>query len=302
MTETEQRQHTVAALIPGDSLIHRLHPMAKLAWVLAILFFAFMIRHAWLLFGLTIIGILLVAYSRTMSGYLRSMVIILPIALGLIFLQSVAPAFPRPWTPITSVGPFTLFQEGVYNGLLLTSRVTTAATFALLVVQTTHPGDMSVALERIKVPYQFNFMVVTTLQLIPIFQRELQIIFSAQQSRGMRAKGFGALLPSLVPIFAGAIERVQQLSTSLESRAFGSAGDKSHLREVTTRPIDIIVSLAALALLVSAFVLFFRFDALNIARDVVFTPVVAVTVGIGAGVLFLLMLAAAFVKMRSIGG
>lgn len=297
---TEQRQHTVASLIPGDSFLHRLHPLAKVAWVIGVLFFAFIMGHAWLLFGFTLLGIALIAWSGTLSGYLRSMVIIVPIALGLIFLQSVAPAFPQPWTFITRVGPFNLYQEGVYNGLLLTSRVTTAATFALLVVQTTHPGDMSVALERLKVPYQFNFMVVTTLQLIPIFQRELQIIFSAQQSRGMRAKGFGALLPSLVPIFAGAIERVQQLSTSLESRAFGSSGDKSHLREVNTRPIDVIVSLGGLSLAVTAFVLLFRFDRLNIARDVSFEPITAVIIGIGSGVLFLMMLVFAFIKMRSI--
>ena len=37
-----------------------------------------------------------------------------------------------------------------------------------------------------------------------------------------------AILPSFVPVFAGAFERVQQLSISLESRAFGSTPGRRH--------------------------------------------------------------------------
>jgi energy-coupling factor transport system permease protein len=82
--------------------------------------------------------------------------------------------------------------------------------------------------------------------LIPIVQREFMLVLSAQRSRGMKATGLGAAVPSIVPVFAGTIERVQQLSMSLESRAFGSKGEKTSLREVRARPTDYLLVLVGL--------------------------------------------------------
>ena len=97
-------------------------------------------------------------------------------------------------------------------------------------LMTLHPGELSSALQRAKVPYTVNFMITTTLQLIPIIQREFGIILSAQKSRAMQAQGFKALLPSIIPVFAGAIDRVSQLSMSLETRAFGANKERTLLR------------------------------------------------------------------------
>ncbi|MGN6502717.1 MAG: hypothetical protein ACTHKX_07410, partial [Pseudolysinimonas sp.] len=46
---------------------------------------------------------------------------------------------------------------------------------------------------------------------------------------------------SFVPVFVGAIERVQQLSISLESRGFGSNGFKTSYRQVKVRARDWII-------------------------------------------------------------
>ena len=102
---------------------------------------------------------------------------------------------------------------------------------------------MFTSLSKLKVPYTLNFMLAMTLQLIPVFQREVGIIMSAQKSRGMKGKGFSAVLPSFVPVFVGAIERVQQLSISLESRGFGSNGIKTSYRQVRGRPSDWVIGI-----------------------------------------------------------
>jgi hypothetical protein len=65
----------------------------------------------------------------------------------------------------------------------------------------------------------------------------------------MKGTGFSAVLPSFVPVFVGAIERVQQLSISLESRGFGSNGVKTSYRQVRSRPSDWVIGIiGALAL------------------------------------------------------
>ena len=119
-------------------------------------------------------------------------------------------------------------------------------------LMTLHPGELSSALQKARVPYTVNFMITTTLQLIPILQREFGIILSAQKSRAMEAQGFKALLPSIIPVFAGAIDRVSQLSMSLETRAFGASKERTLLRykEFTTKETVLsILSLAPICLL-----------------------------------------------------
>jgi energy-coupling factor transport system permease protein len=132
------------------------------------------------------------------------------------------------------------------NGLSLAGRIVLVEVVALGVLTTTHPSDLFAALARLRVPYLLNFMVSMTLQLVPILQREVATVQAAQRPRGMRS-GFGSLIPSFVTVFAGAFERVHQLSISLESRAFGSSRRATSFRQIGFGPIDGVLALLGLA-------------------------------------------------------
>jgi len=234
--------------VPGESFFHRLHPLAKLAWAVAAVVMAFATRNPLVLVSMFALGLVFITLARVLPAYGRVMRLLLPISLSLIVFQALAPAFPRPWTPIAALGPFTIYQEGIYSGLSLLTRAWAGSSFAVLLVLTTHPGDLFAALQKLGVPHELNFMVSASLQLVPIVQREFQIVLSAQRSRGMRARGFVAAIPSMVPVFAGTIERVQQLAMSLESRAFGSKGAKTSLRETQAHLKDYLFALLGLGL------------------------------------------------------
>lgn len=234
----------VAGLIPGNSFAHRMHPMAKMLWLLGILAITFVMSNLQILVAMAVLAVVLIVATRTLRGYIAPMLFLSPIIFGLLFFQCVAPAIPQPWTAMTRVGPFTIYHEGVYNGLVLSLRIVVVASFAMLFIMTTHPSDLFATLRRMGVPHELSFMATTTLQLIPILQREFTIVLSAQKSRAMKASGFAALLPSIVPVFAGAIERVQQLAMTLEARAFGSKGTKTSLRELRTRWSDYLAGVA----------------------------------------------------------
>jgi energy-coupling factor transport system permease protein len=163
--------------------------------------------------------------------------------------------------------------------------------FALVMIMTTHPSDLFTSLGRLHVPYVLNFMLAMTLQLIPVLQREIGVVMSAQRSRGMKSTGFGAVIPSFVPVFAGAIERVQQLSISLESRAFGSSGHKTSYRRVSVRPMDWLVGILGVALLVGALALFISTNGLDMSRTLVFPPAVAIVLVGASAVLFVAFIA-----------
>ncbi|HBY94715.1 MAG TPA: hypothetical protein DEP84_12270 [Chloroflexi bacterium] len=177
-----------------------------------------------------------------------------------------------------------VYQEGVYSGLTLLLRIVAMTTFALVFIMTSHPSDIFTSLQRIGMPYVMNFILTMTFQLIPILQREFGVVLNAQKSRGMRGTGFSALLPSMVPVFVGAIERVQQLSISLESRAFGSSGTKTSYRQVAMTTRDYVVLVVGLVASVASIYWVLTDHSLDWSRSLTFPPVFALLL-VGASAL-----------------
>jgi energy-coupling factor transport system permease protein len=229
------------SMIPGDSVIHRINPIAKLVWVIGYIVLAFATQNILILGTMAVLAFLTGVVAGVVKPLLKAMIILIPIGSSLLALQIIAPAVERPWTQVGSIGPLALYGDGLYYGFVLLGRIVASLIIALVVVMTTHPSDLFTSLAKLKMPYTLNFMLAMTLQLIPVFQREFGIIMSAQKSRGMKGTGFSAVLPSFVPVFVGAIERVQQLSISLESRGFGSNGFKTSYRQVKVRAYDWVI-------------------------------------------------------------
>jgi energy-coupling factor transport system permease protein len=234
-----------------------------------------------------VLGMVLVSISNIWKPFLKVIGILFPILLTLIVIQSVAPAFPQPWHPIVPFGPFTIYQEGIYSGVTMVLRAVSMTIFALVAIMTTHPSDLFVSLQKVGMPYVLNFILTMTLQLIPILQKEFATVLSAQKSRGLKGTGFGAVLPSMVPVFVGAIERVQQLSISLESRAFGSSGVKTSYRSVKMEVKDYI--LMGISFLATVAMLYWIIvdKSLDWSRTMVFSPWLAIVLVSLAAVGFL---------------
>lgn len=275
------------SMVPGNSVIHRMNPLPKLTWVAGILALSFATRNP-LILGITFaIGLLLIMVARVGFAFLRVAMILFPVSLALITLQSIAPAFPKPWTPIASAGPFTIYQEGIYSGISLLLRIYALTTWSMVFIMTSHPSDIFSSLRQIGMPYVMNFILVMTLQLIPILQNEFAVVLNAQKSRAMKGTGFSSLLPSMVPVFVGAIERVQQLSISLESRAFGSSGHKTSYRRVRISTWDIINLIMAVVITGSATYWVAVTKSLDWSKSLTFNPGFAIGLVIAATIGFL---------------
>jgi len=274
-------------MVAGDSIIHRINPLPKLAWAVSILAISFATRNPAILGTIFLVGLVLVTMAQIWKAYLRVALILFPISLTLIVMQSIAPAFPKPWTPIVPLGPFTIWQEGIYSGVTMLLRIMSMTTFALVTIMTSHPSDIFTSLQKIGLPYALNFILTMTLQLIPILQNEFAVVLNAQKSRAMKGTGFAAILPSMVPVFVGAIERVQQLSISLESRAFGSKGKKTSFRQVTMHLRDYIIMISAIVTTGIMMYWIIVDKSLNWVYKLTFSPVVSLILVIGAAIGFI---------------
>jgi energy-coupling factor transport system permease protein len=234
--------------IPGSTLLHRLYPLTKLAVFILVMLvgFAFFNPLPSLLLSLTAIVAVALMGKRYLAGVYRPLILILPAIFAMIFFQAFFPieAHPRPFVFLN----ITVYYNGLYYGLELASRVILAITWGVFVILVTHPGDLFTSLRKIKVPYLFGFMVLNMLQFVPILLSESNTIMEAQQSRGLKLRGFRAVLPNLVPLFVAAWERGQVLAMSMEVRGMGSSGKKTSFRKVSMRPIDALIVAAGMVL------------------------------------------------------
>ena len=233
----------------GRSWLHRMSPIPKLAWLLAVVVFAFVSFDP---VALAVVAAAGPGRERPRAGIVgrlvRALAVLAPLAAAILVLQSIAPVTcGTVCTPAASIGPFTVWVEGVARGLMFVLRILAMEVAAIAVLQTTHPSDLFAALARLRVPYVLNLMIALTLQLVPVLQREVGLVLAAQRARGMRGSGLSALVPSFVPVFASTVERVQQLAISLESRGFGATGPRTSYRRVGFTALDATIAVVGLA-------------------------------------------------------
>jgi energy-coupling factor transport system permease protein len=234
--------------MPGSTWLHKLYPLTKLVVFILVMVVGFVFLNPLpsLLLSLTaIVGAGLVG-RKYLAGVAKPLILILPAVFAMIFFQAFFPivAHPRPFTFVN----ITVYYNGLYYGLELASRVVLAITWGVFLILVTHPGDLFTSLRKVKVPYLFGFMVLNMLQFVPILLSESNTIMEAQQSRGLKLRGFRAILPNLVPLFVAAWERAQILAMSMEVRGMGSSGKKTSFRKVSMRPVDAFILAAGLML------------------------------------------------------
>ena len=195
---------------------------------------------------IVVAGAVLALASGTGAVTLRTVVALAPVAASIVLIQSLTGvACGGACTPAATIGPLVIAQEGLSRGLVLVTRLLALEVVAVPLLATTHPSDLFAALRRLRLPYEIALMASLAIQLVPQLRRELDEVIAAQRARGLRTRGIAALAPAVVPVVAGAFERLTTLVIGLEARGLG-AGPRTSYRRVELRPVDRIVAVAGL--------------------------------------------------------
>lgn len=229
------------AYYPGDSFLHRLHPLTKAAWLILGTVLVFVVRSPWavagavmlLLAGFPIAGVRLVR--------LRGARLFVSTALLLGLLQVL---FVREGATWATVGSLAVTAGGVEAGVYVAGRFLSVILLSYLFVLTTEPSDLAYALMRAGMPYRYGFALITALRLVPTFEQEGQIVYNAQLARGVRydvrsPRRFLTLARQFVlPLLVSALGKVDALAVSMEGRCFGKHATRTFLREVHATWLD----------------------------------------------------------------
>ena len=226
----------------GQSIVHRLHPVVKLCWLLWATVAVFLFDSPVLpliVAGCTLAFLGLAGIAPWRIGGMR-----LWLTLGIVILITHALSIPQ-GDPI--VGPVT--REGLVSGVRAMGRLLAVILTSSLFVSTTEPFSLACGLMRVGLPYRWGFTLVTALRLAPIFRLEAHHIYRAQLVRGVAYDAWGPRRWWLIlrrlcfPLLVSALRTAHSLSLSMEGRAFGLHRERTYMREVTAGSRDVVAGL-----------------------------------------------------------
>jgi energy-coupling factor transport system permease protein len=242
---------------PGNSLLHRAHPLVKLAWLLFATAAVFVIPSPWLVAAVVVVATAAFPLCRLRLGRLWGTRLFAGTALLLALLQVL---FNRQGAVIFQLGPLAPTTGGVAAGVYVGGRFLTVVLASYLFVLTTDPSDLAYALMRAGLPYRYGFALVTALRMVALFEQEGQTVYRAQLARGVqydvRHPRRLLLLAQqfFLPLLVSALGKVDSLAVSMEGRCFGKYRTRTFLQQVHLTRADaalVVLLLAAVAATVS---------------------------------------------------
>ena len=241
--------------VPGDTLLHRLNPVTKLALAAAIIAATFLANTYVALVGLLVLTLLLAAYAGVFGRLARLLKLLVPIALIMLVLQLV---FVR--------GGDTLFafvtDEGLITGGKACLRLLGVALPLVLMLMVTKLTDLANAcVEKLHIPYKYAFTFTTALRFVPVFSQEMNAIMEAQTARGVQYdtknpfKKMQLMLPLCVPLLISSVSKTDATALAAEQRGFYLRTRASSYRRYPFAARDIVVFALCVALIVGGIVL-----------------------------------------------
>lgn len=234
--------------VPGDSMVHRLEPRAKMGLVAAFMVMLFTVEG---FVGLAAAAGF-TAFAVALSG-VPPRLVLRGVRAVMILLVFTLLAHSLRWNPATEmlvrVGPIGIDGGGLLTGLFFAARIVLLVVGTSLLTLTTSPVRLADGLERLMSPLEavrfpageVAMMLTVALRFIPTTAEEAEKIVVAQVARGARFDRGGPLtrarayIPVLVPLFVNLFRRADELATAMEARCYrGGAGRTRLTRSVLT--------------------------------------------------------------------
>lgn len=239
--------------VPGDTWLHRLDPVTKLALAGAGVALTFALSS--IEGGVALFGVLLLMFAT--GGVIRTawpvFIGVGLVALTFVIVQGlVHGGNANVWLHL---GPVTLYREGVLVGVRLALRLYNILSAALTLVLTTNPSDLTESVVRRGLSPRAGYVIMAMLQIIPTMVGSTAAITDAQRSRGMETEGglwtrVRAFVPLLGPLVTSSLIATEERALALEVRGFGGSGRPTFLRD--ERVPDYATTVRWLAALVCA--------------------------------------------------
>lgn len=235
------REITIGQYYATDSPLHRLDPRVKIVGTLLYIISLFLVHHY---IGLVVAALIFGVMVRMSNVPFRFIVKGLkPIMMMLVF-TALLHLFCTPGKAIFSLGVLHITIEGVQKCIFLTVRLTLMMIGSSLMTLTTTPNQLTDGIEQMLRPlrklhvpvHEFALMMSIALRFIPILMEELDKIMKAQLARGADFESGNFLhrlknmLPILLPLFASAMRRANELAYAMDARCYHGGEGRTKMK------------------------------------------------------------------------
>lgn len=119
--------------------------------------------------------------------------------------------------------------------------------------------DFVLSLEKAGMSKSVSYVVLSTLQMVPVMKRRSQVIMEAQQARGVETEGnllvrIKVYIPTLVPLILSSIQDIEERALTLEARGFSAEIPATYLYDIEMKTADKVAMGAAIVILAGAIV------------------------------------------------
>ncbi len=219
-----------------------LDPRSKMMMTLCISTLAIAFSRPVVLFGILLFCLLiLLAGKAPVKLFLQKIRALLYLILFLFIIQCV---FVREGEPLLQIDSLIIITRlGMEIALSVVLRLLILV-FSGMILASGQVRDYLLALVQCRVPYELAFMVMMVIRFIPLLRQDAQDVFYAAQMRGTELekvpfqKKLSILLRLLLPIAAGALERVRIMSIAMETRMFRAYSGRTYHRILTLSNFD----------------------------------------------------------------
>jgi energy-coupling factor transport system permease protein len=246
-----------------DTPVHRLHPAAKMATVLAVVLAALVLTHPNYLLALLAGTVIVARAGRVLREWWSFMRLFAFIALMVVVINTLVSSrgettfWEGPY--IWGFGQLSISLEGVVFGAVMALRLYVVVAAFTIVSLTVHPDEFTQLLARFA--YRSGLAVSLSTRFYPAVVRDAAAIMDAQRSRGLDLDSGGRMarirhrMPVIMPLFHSSLERAVGTAEAMEARGFGSA-DRTRWHRRSWQTGDLTSLSAAVAIAGISIILF----------------------------------------------
>ena len=266
---------TIGQYFPGNSLLHKMDPRAKLILTFAYIVAVFVPRN-WAGLSLAVAFLVMSVWLSHLPLKLifKSLKPILPL---IVFTSIINIFYVRDGLVLVDWWIIHITLQGVVTAVFIAVRILCLIAGSSLLTYTTSPTALTDALERLMKPLKFlhvnvhelAMMMTIALRFIPTLIEETDKIMSAQKARGADMESGGlmqrikALIPILIPLFVSSFRRAYELAMAMECRCYRGGDGRTRMKQLHLAGRD-TVCLVVMAMLVTALILLNIFLPANV--------------------------------------
>lgn len=220
--------------IDRPSVLHRLHPVVKVAGMLCFFVAAFVSERPEVLLPLAAGVVLLIVVAGALPNVARLRVLFV-----LVFVMTflIWTLFFRGGMPLVVWGPVRISAAGLRFALGMAIKLATFLGVGVVFLSTTKIEEFAHALTRIGMPYKLGFTMTLAFRLVPVFLDAAVTVVQAQRCRGFNFdegnlfQRMRRYVPVIVPVFMGALRRADGMAMALEARGFQSRRQRTDFEQ-----------------------------------------------------------------------